>query len=224
VERIDLSEPSPSWKLMGRMHYPRIHANSVLLPDGNVLVVGGMSRYEGHGTSTHGALDTPSGVLEAEMYDPSTNTWTLMAAQQKPRLYHSTAILLPDGRVISMGSNPRAKMIEKSIEIFSPPYLFRGERPVIRAYPEQISRRAPFSISVDRAREIHRVVLMRPEVLTHVTNTDQRLVELVFHVLDDERLEIQAPPTPAHMPRGYCLLFALNHHGVPSEGKFVKLG
>ena len=224
VERIDLSEPSPSWKLMGRMHYPRIHANSVLLPDGNVLVVGGMSRYEGHGTGTHGALDTPSGVLEAEMYDPSTNTWTLMAAQQKPRLYHSTAILLPDGRVISMGSNPRAKMIEKSIEIFSPPYLFRGERPVIRAYPEQISRRGPFSISVDRAREIHRVVLMRPEVLTHVTNTDQRLVELVFRVLDDERLEIEAPPTPAHMPRGYCLLFALNHHGVPSEGKFVKLG
>jgi hypothetical protein len=62
-----------------------------------------------------------------------------------------------------------------------------------------------------------------PEVLTHVTNTDQRLLELEFNVAADEALEIQGPPTPAHTPRGYCLLFVLNRDGVPSVGKFLKI-
>ena len=122
-----------------------------------------------------------------------------------------------------MGGNPRAKVIEKSIEIFSPPYLFRGPRPVITEHPEQIPHGGSFSITVDHAQQIDKVVLMRPEVLTHVTNTDQRLLELVFRIVNDEKLEIQGPPTPAHMPRGYCLLFVLNHQGVPSVGKFVKV-
>jgi hypothetical protein len=61
-------------------------------------------------------------------------------------------------------------------------------------------------------------------VLTHVTNTDQRLLELEFHVVSDEKLTVQGPSTPAHMPRGYCLLFVLNNDGVPSVGKFLKVG
>ena len=220
VEWIDLNESTPRWQLMGRLHHPRIHANGVLLPDGNLLVVGGMSSY-GHNTDGHSAHGA---VLETEMYDPSKNIWTRMAAQQKARLYHSTAILLPDARVISMGSNPRAKIIEKSIEIFSPPYLFRGERPVITEYPEQIIYGQPFSIAVPETRQIGQVVLMRPGVLTHVTNTDQRLLELRFEAVNDEKLEIQGPPTPAHMPQGFCLLFILNKAGVPSVGKFLKVG
>ena len=219
VERIDLGVKNPRWVPSGRMHRRRIHANGVLLPDGNVLVVGGMSNY-GHMADMHA---TPGAVHEAELYDPNTNTWTLMAPQGRPRVYHSTAILLPDGRVISMGGNPRAKVIEKSIEIFSPPYLFRGERPVIREYPERITHGLSFPMAVDNAHRIDQVVLMRPEVLTHVTNTDQRLLELVFRVTNEETLEVQGPPTAAHMPRGYCLLFALNHEGVPSIGKFMKL-
>lgn len=220
VERIDLSKPEPRWELAGKMHHPRVHANGVLLPDGDIVVVGGMSGY-GHSSEMHGV---PDAVLEAELYAPSTNIWTRLAAQQKPRVYHSTAILLPDARVISMGSNPRSKMIEKSIEIFSPPYLFRGERPVISEFPEQIAYGQPFSIMVGQARGIGQVVLMRPEVLTHVTNTDQRLLELEFKVGSDSKLEVQGPLTSAHMPRGYCLLFILNGDGVPSVGKFVKVG
>ena len=225
VERIDLNDPDRNWNTVGKMHNRRIHANSVLLPDGNVLVIGGMASYGG-ASGMHGIQDEHSAdgaVYEAEMYDPATNTWSLMARQQKARVYHSTAILLPDGRVISMGSNPRGKSIEKSIEIFSPPYLFRGERPVITEYPAQITHGESFSIKVDHAHEIHKVVLMRPEVLTHVTNTDQRLLELVYRITNEETLEIEGPPTPAHMLRGYCLLFVLNQQGVPSVGKFVKI-
>lgn len=219
VERINLSEANPRWQLMGKMHHRRVHANGVLLPDGNVLMVGGVSGY-GHSSDTHGEH---AEVLEAEMYDPSTNAWTLMAAQQKARSYHSTALLLPDGRVISMGSNPRAKSIERTIEIFSPPYLFRGERPVIAQCPDQITYGQSFSVTVDSARKIVQVVLMRPEVVTHVTNTDQRLLELQFTVAGDVKLEVQGPLTSSHMPRGYCLLFVLSHAGVPSVGKFIKL-
>jgi hypothetical protein len=219
VEKIDLSLPEPRWELGSKMLYRRIHANGVLLPDGNVIIVGGMSGY-GHISEMHGV---PDAVHEAEMYDPSTNAWTVLAAQEKPRVYHSTAILLPDARLISMGSNPRAKMIEKSIEVFSPPYLFRGERPVIAGYPERIVYGQPFSVTVDQPRRTRQVVLMRPEVLTHVTNSDQRLLELEFRVANDQKLEVQGPRMPAHMPRGYCLLFVLNQDGVPSVGKFVKV-
>jgi hypothetical protein len=219
VERIDLSEPDPRWRSIGRMHFRRVHANSVLLPDGRVLMVGGISSY-GQSDDMHGEHGA---VLEAEMYDPPANTWTVMAAQQKARVYHSTALLLPDGRVISMGSNPRAKSIEKTIEIFSPPYLFSGEPPVIIQYPEQIAYEQSFSIRVFPARQIGQVVLMRPEVLTHVTNTDQRLLELEFRAVNEQTLEIQGPLAPAHMPRGYCLLFVLNNDGIPAVGKFVKL-
>ena len=220
VERIDLSLKSPRWELDGKMHHPRVHANGVLLPDGKVLVVGGMASYD-HDADPHGGHGA---VLEAELYDPSTRTWTRMAAQQKARLYHSTAILLPDGRVISMGSNPRAKSIEKTVEVFSPPYLFRGERPVITESPEQIRYGEPFSVKVDEAHHTRQVVLMRPEVVTHVTNTDQRLLELEFQAVNHETLEVHGPPTAAHMPRGYCLLFVLNHDGVPAVGKFLRLG
>jgi len=216
VERIDLSAPTPRWEESAAMHHARVHANGVLLPDGNVLVVGGMASYD-HGSDTHSA------VLEAEMYDPSVNTWTRMAAQQRPRVYHSTAILLPDGRVISMGSNPRSKMIERSIEIFSPPYLFRGERPTIMECPEQITHNQPFHVTVDQAHHIGQVVLMRLEVLTHVTNTDQRLLELTFRAMNDEQLEVQGPLNAAHVPRGYCLLFVLDHDYIPSVGKFVRV-
>jgi hypothetical protein len=220
VERIDLSKPNPRWELTGKMHHPRIHANGVLLPDGKVLVVGGMSNYEDHSSSTHGVTGA---VHETELYDPTTNTWTRMASQQKARVYHSTAILLPDGRVLSMGSNPRAKMIEKSIEVYSPPYLFCGARPVITQFPEQIAYDQTFSVTVDHAGQIRQVVLMRPEVLTHVTNTDQRLLELNFTAKNEETLQVQSPLTPTHMPRGYCLLFVLNEQGVPSIGKFLKV-
>ena len=219
AERIDLSVPGPRWDLVGKMHFRRIHANSVLLPDGKVLVVGGMSGY----TPISKERGVPDAVYQPEMYDPASDTWTLMAPQQKARVYHSTALLLPDARVISMGGNPRSKMIERSIEVFSPPYLFRGDRPVITAYPDGITYDRPFTVSVDQARGTGQVVLMRPEVLTHVTNTDQRLLELEFKVLNDEKLEIRGPLNAAHMPRGYCMLFVLNNDGLPSTGKFIKV-
>lgn len=217
VEFIDLSRAEPRWEGRADMHFPRIHAVGVLLPDGKVAAIGGMPGH-GHGD---GPDDYP--LLPAEIYDPETDRWALMATPQRPRVYHSTALLLPDGRVISMGGNPQPKIIEHSIEIFSPPYLFKGDRPVLIEYPQRIACGEDFSLTVDNARQIAQVVLMRPEVLTHVTNTDQRLLELEFWSLNDEKLQVSGPPTRTLMPQGYAMLFLLNQDGVPSVGEFVRV-
>lgn len=226
AERIDLSRGNPIWQRDSTMCSPRIHAVGVLLPDGQVLAVGGMSHHSHYTTKEdfeNQDLANKMGVLHPEMYNPATKRWTWMAPQQRPRLYHSTALLLPDGRVISMGSNPYANIIEKSIEIYTPPYLHRGDRPVIIEHPAQLSYNQTFTLRVNQSRQISQVVLMHPEVLTHVTNTDQRLLELEFKVLNDETLEVQGPLNAAHMPQGFSLLFVLNNDGVPAIGKFVKV-
>lgn len=229
AERIDLSQDQPSWQAESSMHFPRLHAIGVLLPNGKVLVVGGMQGHNHYFTkeefeaaendSEHGK----HGVLHAELYDPQEHTWTLMAPQNHARLYHSTALLLPDGRVISMGGNPYAHMIEKSIEIYSPPYYFR-ERPAIIDYPAQFGYATDFEIKTGQANSISKVVLLRPEVITHVTNTDQRLVELDCEPVDYETLKVTSPPSPGHLPAGYAMLFVLDKHDVPSQGKFIRLG
>jgi hypothetical protein len=215
VEFIDLGSPDPRWQRRSNMHYRRIHANGVLLPDGKVCVVGGMPSH------ANAAGELP--VLPAEMYDPKSDHWTLMAKPQRPRVYHSTALLLPDARVISMGGNPQARVIERSIEIFSPPFLYQGERPVILDHPERITYAEPFDLRVDNSRQISQVVLMRPEVLTHVTNTDQRLLELEFKTVNGEKLQVHGPLDRTHMPHGYCLIFVLNNDVIPSKGKFLRV-
>ena len=157
------------------------------------------------------------------MYDPEHDHWELMAVQQKDRSYHSTALLLPDGRVISMGSNPTKKCIEPTIEIFSPPYLFNGSRPKITASPETISYDETFEIELDLAEEIVKVVLMRPSALTHVTNTDQRLLELEISGINGKKIKIHGPKNQMHMPEGYVMIFAINKEEIPSVAKFLHL-
>ena len=119
TEVLDLSSSTPSWQASGSMHEPRRNFNAVLLPDGSVLAIGG-----NRGTSLY---DDP--VLSTESYDPATGKWSLMASQAAPRAYHSTAVLLPDGRVLSAGQTSGTQ--QTTAEIYSPPYLFSGTRPTI---------------------------------------------------------------------------------------------
>src|SRR4029450_12832298 len=99
------------------MAFPRAYHNLTLLPDGTVLVTGG--------ATTGGGQDTQNAVYAAELWNPTTETWRTLASNQRPRLYHSTALLLPDGRVVSAGGE-FAPYIEENAEFFSPPYLFQG--------------------------------------------------------------------------------------------------
>jgi len=208
AEIIDFSVPTPSWQYTTPMHFPRVHANAVLLPDGTVLVVGG------------GQKDTyKEPVKAAELYDPQTQTWTVMASQQAPRMYHSTALLLPDGRVWSAGSDS-GSLLQTTAELFSPPYLFQGPRPVITAAPRTVTYNQVFSISTPDAANIGRVVLMKLGTTTHSGDFDQRYLDLAFQA-QSGTLQTRSPGDANQAPPGWYMLFIVTIDGVPSVASMV---
>ncbi len=216
VEIIDLVDPSPAWRYTQQMTFPRMHANAVILPNGKVVVVGGHSEVHDDG----GGGPPPSAVYEAEMFDPTTETWSVMAAMQRARVYHSTAVLLPDGRVLVGGSNG-----DFTTELFSPPYLFRGPRPVISAVSAQVPYGGAFEIQTPNASTIESVVLVGLSSVTHSVNMGQRYVrlEITQPPATPNIVLAETPSNPALAPPGYYMLFMIDADGVPSTAEMVRL-
>ena len=211
AEVIDLNEASPSWRAVDSMQFGRRHLNATLLPDGTVLVTGG--------TSAPGFNDASGHVDAAELWDPVTEQWTTLASSSGiPRVYHSTALLLPDGRIFSTGGNNYPE-----VEIFSPPYLFKGARPTITSAPSSIGYTESFSVSTPDAATISKVTLLKISSVTHAFNQGQVINELSFTQAAGG-LDITAPSSPNVAPPGYYMLFILNDNGVPSIAKFVNVG
>lgn len=220
-EVLDLEAAPLEWKACGSMHHPRVMPDSVLLPDGTVLVMSGSSAGQ--------ADDGTHPVFPAELFDPVTDRWTLMANTRVPRLYHSTAVLLPDGRVLTAGKdedfNPEPfKYPELRLEVFSPPYLFRGPRPQITAAPAAVAFGASFDVETPEAGSIVSACLIRPGATTHSFNMCQRFVGVRILDRADGRLTLEAPPNGFIAPPGFYMLFLLNGEKVPSAARFVKLG
>jgi hypothetical protein len=166
---------------------------------------------------------------QIEVYDPDSDRWLLGPAQQEDRTYHSTAVLLADGRVFSAGDdhNPLesggAFSLTDNGEIYSPPYLFRGPRPVIDSAPQSVRWGDDFGVRSDSA-GLERAVLMAPGAATHAFDMNQRHVEL--ELLDRAKgrgLNVAAPPSDAVAPPGYYMLFLLDDAGVPSVASWVRL-
>jgi hypothetical protein len=218
TEILDMTAAPPSWTVTSPMHHPRGWIELVILPDGKVLVVGGATG--GSGYSGECAVHAP------ELWDPATRTWSVMASHQRPREYHSSAFLLPDGRVLSAsGENLQFGLGgESNYEIYSPPYLFQGDRPEIDWAPGSVGYGGPFTVITPDAPSIAKVALVRPSSVTHSFDENQRYVPLEFTLLASSRLRITAPPGPTWAPPGYYLLFILDANGVPSVGEFVLLG
>ena len=222
TELIDLSGAPSSWQWVAGppMVKPRKHLNATLLPNGKVLVSGG---------GEDGTARYP--VLAAQLYDPQTNPQTnafsSASTMQFRRLYHSNTLLLPDGTVAAIGSNPTLGF-EPSIEIYSPPYLFKADgsaasRPAITSlsspvmlFDREIEVRTP------NAADVRTVVLIRPGAPTHAFDMEQRLVGLTF-TAGSGLLRVRAPENGNLAPPGYYLLFLVNSRGVPSVGQFVRL-
>jgi hypothetical protein len=211
TEVIDLSAANPQWNSAAPMKVPRKEANSVMLPDGKLLVVGG--------AKGPGSYRNP--VKAAEIFDPSTGTWTLMAAQTAPRAHHSTAVLLPDGRVLSAGHDRGTYLMTG--EIYSPPYLFKGARPVISSAPGSLGYGQQFTVSTPNATSIKRIALIKAAAVTHSQSVDQRYVDLDFTAVG-ESLSVTAPATQEHAPRGHYMMFIVNSTGVPSVASWVQVG
>ena len=179
VDIVDLKEPVPHFVPAAPLNFPRLHLNAVLLPDRTVFVTGGSLKQE----------DQPLARLQPEIYDPATDTWTPMAVSTVPRLYHSTALLLPDATVlVTRAAIPTAVMHvewdhdpdeEMRLEVFSPPYLFRGPRPVINGRcPVDWTYGQTISIKSPQAGNIRWASLIRNCVTTHSFDANQRLVDL----------------------------------------------
>jgi hypothetical protein len=211
AEVIDFSGANPAWSYISPMRYARNNANLVLLADGTVLALGG-----GGG---QGAFLTP--VLTPELYNPQTGTWTQMAPQIVPRTYHSTAVLLADGRVLSAGTNDHGSM-QQTYEIYSPPYLFKGARPSITSVPTSLSYGSKFQVSTPDASSIVRMALIRPGATTHADNFDQRYVDLSFTVGSGQLTAI-APASGNYAPPGNYMLVMVDGNGVPSAARFIYL-
>jgi hypothetical protein len=217
AEVIDLNDDSPTWRAVQSMHFGRRHLNATLLPDGQVLVTGG--------SSAPGFDNSAGAVLSAEMWDPATETWSVMAAQTRYRGYHSTALLLPDGRVLVGGGghpDPRGGA-QVNFEIYSPPYLFRGPRPTITLAPAAVFYGQTFLVQTPDTDTIENVNWIRLGSVTHAFNQNQGINRLDFSKTSNG-LTVTAPPEANHAPPGYYMLFMLNGSGVPSKAHIIRLG
>jgi hypothetical protein len=211
AEVIDFSTKKPIWQYITPMNLARMNENLVLLPDGTVLMVGG-----GAGG---GRFANP--VLTPELYDPVAGTWTEMAPQIGTRTYHSTAAVMPDGRVLSAGSDDKG-IYQQTYELYSPSYLFNGPRPTITSSPATLTYGAQFTINTPDAASITRVALMRPSATTHADDMDQRYVDLTF-TIGSGQITATSPLNANYAPPGYYMLVILNSNGVPSVMPFLQI-
>ena len=218
AEIIDLRAASPAWRSVRGMRYARRQLNATLLPDGKVLVTGG--------TSGGGFNNASGAVYAAELWDPASERWTTMAGAQVSRLYHSTAVLLPDGRVLSAGGGRPAGTNggadNDNVETFSPPYLFKGARPTIVSAPTAVSYGATFFVESPDGASVSTVTWVRLSTVTHAFNMGQRLNRLVFTRVTGG-LQVSAPSDSRLCPPGHYMLFLLNGGGVPSVARIVQI-
>lgn len=216
AELIDLGEGSAAWKYTGSMAYPRRQFNATLLPDGRVLATGG--------TSSSGFSDPAGAVHVAEVWEPGSGDWTMWAGNRVTRVYHSTTILLPDGRILHAGSGDGVGLPrELNAEIFSPPYLFRGPRPGVTSAPAAIGYGEQFVVATPESGRVVRASLVRLGSVTHGFDQNQRFLELSLTRVAGG-VGLTAPASPNLAPPGHYMLFILNSAGVPSLARIIQLG
>lgn len=219
AELIDLEDrQGPAFHPTASMRYGRRQHIATLLPDGSVLVTGG--------SALAGANNALGAVHVAELWNPATGTWSTLAGPAIPRIYHSTALLLPDGRVLSAGGGHPSDAAHgdtdhMDAELFSPPYLQRGPRPLILAAPTTLQYGAGFHVAAELMQGAAQLTLLRLGSVTHAFDENQRFVRLESAAAGDG-LDAQAPADPGAAPPGHYMLFVLVD-GVPSEAQIVKL-
>jgi hypothetical protein len=224
---IDINGAAPQVSATAPMAKGRRQHNLTVLADGTVLATGGNS-------SGASLVDLANGVYDAEQWNPATGQWKTLASMQVTRQYHSTALLLPDGRVLSAGGGicgtcDTVGYLAKNAEVFTPPYLFKqdgsGEaavRPLISSAPAAATYAAPLSIASPDAAAIRKLALVRLGAVTHSVNMDQRYVPLSF-TAGSGTLTATAPRDANIAPPGVYMLFAIDANGVPSMAKMVTL-
>lgn len=209
---IDLKEANPGYRPAGDLPTAKMYVNSVILPDRTVLSTGG-----GAGVRTQD-------VIGSEIFDPATLKWTPVAADPVGRGYHSSAVLLPDGRVVAMGGNPADNSFELRISIYEPGYIFKGARPTVGTVPADMVYGSTVSVPASFAAgtTAKKVSLIAPMSVTHQSDPNARLVDVPF-TTSGGNLNLAIPATSNVLPPGPYMLFITDSNDVPSTAKWVMI-
>ena len=207
----------------------RTEANTVIALDGSLIAIGG------RGNAAGGALEP---VLEVErLATPEifggSQVWQTLASHQTTREYHAVAGLLPNGKIFSAGGEDAYSQAfgepEHTVEVFSPPYLFRGPRPrITQINPTppldwDYNQIATVNYTVSQGRSIERVALIRNAAVTHAFDSSQRYVQLHITANTGTLVNVSTPPSGNVAPPGYYMLTLIDSCGVPSPAKFILL-
>ncbi len=209
-----------STRKVAAMNYARAMHNSVVLPNGQVVITGGQTYVK--------LFSDDRSVLMAELWDPRTETFHTLSPGRLPRNYHSISLLLPDGRVLVGGGGlcGACTTNHANVEILTPPYLLRGDgspapRPSITSAPANGSHGATITVTTDTV--VTEFSLMRLSVATHSINNDQRRVPLQSSSVDGRSHRLTLPSSLGTLPPGYYMLFALDASGVPSISRTIRI-
>jgi hypothetical protein len=212
VDIVNMNVPNPSYvpgpDLPGA---GRLYLNLTTLPDRTVLASNGSA----------GARDSTGNVMAASIYNPATNAWAVIDPDPVGRNYHSTSLLLPDGRVAVFGSNPADDSWELRISVYEPPYMFRGTRPTVTSAPATAVNGQVISLGVTG--NVATASLTSPSSPTHQTDTNVRLVDLPITGTGTSRTAT-VPANKALLPPGPYMLTVLDDQGVPSVAKWITVG
>ncbi|GGM10099.1 hypothetical protein GCM10010129_62540 [Streptomyces fumigatiscleroticus] len=221
---VDLKKDSPVFRDGPSLPQGTRYLNSVLMPDDTVFTTNGSADYRGRSASN---------ILKAQFYDPRTNAFRRAAAPAVGRNYHSEALLLPDGRIATFGSDPlfddqqntKLGHFEQRMEVFTPPVLHRGgaQRPVLKDGPQKLDRRHRITFRTAHPERVARARLMRPSAVTHTTDVEQRSIELGVS-RKKGAVTFDVPRDPALVPPGWYMLFVTDAQGTPSRAKWVHVG
>ncbi len=225
VVSIDVNDSAnPQVTRLADMNYRRSHANVVLLPTEDIIVIGG--------NETGRRFNDDQSIMIPEIYNPSTNTWSDLAEMAKPRNYHSVALLLPDARVLSAGGGlcGNCSANHQDSQIYSPSYLFNADgsladRPEIAAAPNVIGYGDTFNVTLmgEASNAISSFAMVKLSATTHSINTDLRRLELEFQATAANTYALSAESNENVMTPGYWMLFAINDDGVPSVAKTILI-
>jgi hypothetical protein len=227
AETIDGANLGNGWKPDGTMNLGRSFQNTVLLPDESMVAVGGGTGFTT--TSGNWSIDPSGERRRVEIFDPATRTWRLGPAQTEDRSYHSTALLMPDGRIWSAGDDRYPlqggeKSRTDTAEIYSPPYLFRGPRPSIQTAPTASKYNHLMSVTMSASGPTaQKFVLAAPGATTHGADMQQRIVPLRVDEQSGNTFGVRMPPRSEMAPPGNYMLFALSPNGVPAVARWIRL-
>lgn len=207
VDIVDLSVAAPTYVAAPDLPGPgKMYVNLLTLPDRTVLAANGA------------VYNRADDIETAAIFDPETETWLPIESDPIGRNYHSTAVVLPDGRALIMGSNPGDNSFEMRISMYTPPYLHRGDRPTIANVPDAANYGDTFGIQVTG--DVTSASLMAPMSATHQTDTNARLVDVPLAGTGGQRTA-QIPDNPNLLPPGPYMLTVLDADGVPSVAEWV---